>query len=59
MRRRMRAIMAGEAASLPEGAYVIHAGPGGPALGHDELRTAMVRALAKATADRQMTGSAR
>ncbi len=59
MRRRMRAIMAGEAASLPEGAYVIHVGPGGPALGHHELQTAMVRALAKATAGRPTTGTAR
>jgi hypothetical protein len=55
----MRAIVAAEAASLPEGAYVIHAGPGGPALGHEELRTAMVRALARATSDHTTTGPPR
>ena len=49
LRRRLRAIMAGCAADLPVGAYVVRSSEGGPALEFDELKVAMSRALDKAT----------
>ncbi len=49
LRRRLRAIVSEQAASLPIGAYVISTGPGGPLLEFDELRVAMSQALEKAT----------
>lgn len=49
LRRRMRAIMAEQASSLPVGAYVVSTGPGGPQLGFDELKVAMSQALERAT----------
>ncbi len=52
LRRRLRAIMAEQAASLPAGAYVVRTGPAGSSLGFDELKVAMSRALEKATGDR-------
>jgi len=50
LRRRMRAIMAEQASSLPVGAYVVSTGPGGSKLGFDELKVAMSQALERATA---------
>jgi hypothetical protein len=41
--------MAGCAADLPVGAYVVRSSEGGPALEFDELKVAMSRALDKAT----------
>ena len=52
LRRRLRAIMAEQAPSLPAGAYVVRTGPGGPSLGFDELKVAMSQALEKATSGR-------
>ena len=49
LRRRMRAIMAEQASSLPVGAYVVSTGPGGPKMGFDELKVAMSQALERAT----------
>ena len=49
LRRRMRAIMAEQAPSLPVGAYVVSTGPTGRTLGFDELKVAMSQALEKAT----------
>ena len=49
LRRRMRAIMAEQASSLPVGAYVVSTGPGGSKLGFDELKVAMSQALERAT----------
>ncbi len=49
LKRRLRAIVSEQGASLPAGAYVVRAGPGGPALGFDELRVAMNQALERAT----------
>ena len=55
LRRRMRAIMAEEAPTLPVGAYVVSTGPTGPMLDFDELKVAMSQALEKAT--RRRAGS--
>jgi ribonuclease P protein component len=52
LKRRLRAIVTERATSLPAGTYVVRAGPGGPALGFDELRVAMNQALERATSDR-------
>jgi len=49
LRRRMRAIISGQADTLPTGAYVVHSGPDGPTLHFDELKVAMSQALEKAT----------
>jgi ribonuclease P protein component len=49
LKRRLRAIVSERATSLPTGAYVVHAGPGGSMLGFDELKVAMSQALDKAT----------
>jgi ribonuclease P protein component len=49
LRRRMRAVMAERAPSLPVGAYVVSTGPAGPMLDFDELKVAMSQALEKAT----------
>jgi ribonuclease P protein component len=49
LRRRMRAIMAEEAPTLPVGAYVVSTGPTGPMLDFDELKVAMSQALERAT----------
>ena len=49
LRRRMRAVMAEQASSLPVGAYVVSTGPGGSKLGFDELKVAMSQALERAT----------
>jgi ribonuclease P protein component len=48
LRRRLRAIVSEQAASLPVGAYVVRTGPGGTSLGYDELRVAMSQALNRA-----------
>ena len=48
LRRRLRAIVSEQAASLPVGAYVVRTGPGGTSLGYDELRVAMSQALERA-----------
>ncbi len=40
--------MSDQAASLPVGAYVVRAGPGGAVLGFDELKVTMRQALEKA-----------
>ena len=50
LRRRMRAIMAEQASSLPVGAYVVSTGPGGSKMGFDELKVALSQALERATA---------
>ena len=47
-------IVAEQAAHLPAGAYLVHAGPGGPLLGFDQLRVAMSQAV-----ERAMAGPAR
>jgi ribonuclease P protein component len=49
LRRRLRAILSEQAASLPVGAYVVRTGPAGASMGFDELKVAMSRALEKAT----------
>jgi ribonuclease P protein component len=49
LRRRLRAIVSGQATSLPPGAYVVRSGPGGPLLEFDELKVAMSQALEQAT----------
>jgi ribonuclease P protein component len=49
LKRRLRAIVSEQAAHLPAGAYLVHAGPGGPLLGFDQLKVAMSQALEKAT----------
>lgn len=49
LRRRLKAIMAEMAPSLPAGAYVVRAGPDAPSLGFEELKVAMSQALKKAT----------
>jgi ribonuclease P protein component len=49
LKRRLRAIVAERAASLPTGTYMVRVGPVGPALGFDELRVAMDQALERAT----------
>lgn len=49
LRRRMRAIISGQADGLPTGAYVVHIGRDGPTLQFDELKVAMSEALEKAT----------
>jgi ribonuclease P protein component len=48
LRRRLRAIVAEAASSLPAGAYVVRAGPEASRLGYDELKVAMGRALERA-----------
>ncbi len=50
LRRRLKAVMAERASSLPAGAYVVRAGPEASPLGFDELRVTMGRALERATA---------
>lgn len=54
LKRRLRAIVSEQAAHLPAGAYLVHAGPGGPLLGFDQLRVAMSQAV-----ERAMAGPAR
>jgi ribonuclease P protein component len=49
LRRRLKAIMAEVAPSLPTGAYVVRTGPDAPSLGFEELKVAMTQALEKAT----------
>jgi ribonuclease P protein component len=49
LRRRLRAIVSEQSASLPAGAYVVSTGPGGSSMEFDELKVAMNRALEKAT----------
>jgi ribonuclease P protein component len=49
LRRRMRAILAEQAAELPIGAYLVRSGPEGPSLDFHELKVAMSRALEQAT----------
>jgi ribonuclease P protein component len=49
LRRRLKAIMAEVAPSLPTGAYVVRTGPDAPSLGFEELKVAMSQALEKAT----------
>jgi hypothetical protein len=44
--------MGEQAASLPVGAYAVHAGPAGPGLAFEELKVAMSRAVQRATSDR-------
>jgi ribonuclease P protein component len=51
LRRRLRAIVAEAASSLPSGAYVVRAGPEAAELDFDELRMAMGRALEQAVAE--------
>ncbi len=51
LRRRLRAVMADAASSLPPGAYVVRAGPEAPELDFDELRMAMGRAMERAVAE--------
>ena len=58
LKRRLRAIVSERAASLPAGTYVVRAGPGGPALGFDELRIAMDQALERATNGRSRRSQA-
>jgi ribonuclease P protein component len=48
LRRRLRAIVSEQAASLPVGAYVVRTGPGGSSLGFNELKVAMSQALERA-----------
>ena len=52
LRRRLRAIVAEQAASLPVGAYVVRASPDGGACGFEELRVAMSQAVEKAARGR-------
>jgi ribonuclease P protein component len=49
LRRRLRAIVSEQATSLPVGAYVVRAGPGGAVLGFDELKVTLRQALDRAT----------
>ncbi len=49
LRRRMRAILAGQETGLPVGAYMVRSGPDGAMLDFDELRMAMTRAVEQAT----------
>ena len=49
LRRRLRAIVAELAPSLPPGAYLVSTGPAATGLRFDELRMAMGRALESAT----------
>jgi ribonuclease P protein component len=48
LRRRLRAIVSEQAASLPVGAYVVRAGPEGAALRFDELKVTLRQALERA-----------
>ena len=48
LRRRLRAIVAEQAASLPAGAYVVRASSDGGAWGFEELKVAMSQAVEKA-----------
>jgi len=52
LRRRLRAIVSEQATSLPVGAYVVRAGPGGAVLGFDELRVTLRQALERAVEGR-------
>lgn len=52
LRRRLRAILAEQAASLPAGAYVVRASPEGSAWGFEELKVAMSQAVEKAARGR-------
>jgi len=54
LRRRLRAVIAECAPTLPIGAYVVGAAPGSPTLEFDELRMAMSRALERATHQRSL-----
>jgi ribonuclease P protein component len=49
LRRRLRSILAGQAAALPPGAYLVRTGPRAPQLTFDELKVAMSQALDQAT----------
>lgn len=49
LRRRLRAVVAELAPSLPPGAYLVSTGPAATGLRFDELRMAMGRALESAT----------
>jgi ribonuclease P protein component len=60
LRRRLRAILVGQAPDLPAGAYLVRTGPDAPLLAFDELKVAMSRALEQATRrsdDRRVVGS--
>jgi ribonuclease P protein component len=60
LKRRLRAIVSEQAAHLPAGAYLVHAGPGGPLLGFEQLRVAMSQAVERAMAGPpRRTGAAR
>jgi ribonuclease P protein component len=48
LRRRLRAVVAEQAASLPAGAYVVRASSDGGAWGFEELKVAMSQAVEKA-----------
>ena len=49
LRRRLRSILAGQAPTLPAGAYLVRTAPEASQLAFDELRAAMSRALEQAT----------
>jgi ribonuclease P protein component len=53
LRRRLRAILADRASSLPVGAYVVRAAPGAPQLEFEDLRVAVGRALEQAVTGRR------
>ena len=49
LRRRLRSILAGQAPTLPAGAYLVRTGREAPQLAFDELKVAMSQALERAT----------
>ena len=49
LRRQLRSILAGQAPTLPAGAYLVRTGPETPQLAFDELKVAMSQALGQAT----------
>lgn len=49
LRRQLRSILAGQAPTLPAGAYLVRTGPDAPQLAFDELKVAMSQALGQAT----------
>jgi len=49
LRRQLRSILAGQAPTLPAGAYLVRTGSLAPQLAFDELKVAMSRALGQAT----------
>ncbi len=59
LRRRLRAIVAELAPSLPPGAYLVSTGPAATGLRFDELRKAMGRALESATGQPLVAAGAR